>query len=76
MEIQSMTISLPDACKALGISETTLRRISCHGEGLKLRYLGSKPVVVKAELEAFLADLPTRPVNRTILSHDRTAAET
>jgi hypothetical protein len=74
MEIQSLTMSLPDACKALGVSESTLRRISSHGEGLKLRYLSSKPIVVRAELEAFLADLPTQPVNRTILSHDRTGA--
>jgi hypothetical protein len=74
MPLSELTLPLKDAARALGCSETTLRRIASHGQGLQIRYISNRPLIVKAELDAFLADLPTRPVNKTILSHDLTGA--
>jgi excisionase family DNA binding protein len=51
--------SVADACRALGISRTTLYQLRKDGR-LVSRKLGRRTVILAADLQAFLATLPTQ----------------
>lgn len=50
--------TVTEAAEAAGVSEMTLRRAYRSG-ALTLRYPTSRPVVMKSDLEAWLAACPT-----------------
>lgn len=60
--VQPQGLSVLDACKFLGVGKTTLYEAIKQGR-LKVRKLGKRTIIVRADLEEFLASLPTSPVS-------------
>lgn len=53
-----VSYSIPGAALATGLSESALRRYIRAGE-LAVRFSGTKPLIERDELAAFVAALPT-----------------
>jgi len=58
-----LAYSIDEAAAAVGYSSDTIRRAIRNSE-LVARYANSKPVVMAAELTAWLESKPTEPPNR------------
>jgi len=57
-EIQAVSFDIPGAALATGLSETTLRDAVRRGD-LAAHYSGTKPVIDRDELRAFIRALPS-----------------
>jgi len=53
-----VSFDLPGAAVATGLSEYTLREAIRKGD-LIVNYYGTKPLILRDELQRFVADLPT-----------------
>ena len=53
-----LSYSVPDAARAVGLSEWSIRAAIRNGD-LAPRYYGTKPLIPAAELEAWLNALPS-----------------
>lgn len=56
-EIQPVSFDIPGAALATGLSERTLRRYIQAGD-IAVRFSGTKPLIERDELAAFVASLP------------------
>lgn len=57
-EIQPVSYDIPGAAIATGLSESALRR-HINAGALAVRYSGTKPLIERDELAAFVATLPS-----------------
>lgn len=57
-EVSPAALTVPDAARYLGMSETALRAKQRNGD-IEFRYITSHPVVLVADLDALLASAPT-----------------
>lgn len=57
-EVTPVALTVPDAARYLGISETALRAKQRNGD-IEFRYITSHPVVLVADLDALIAAAPT-----------------
>jgi excisionase family DNA binding protein len=57
-DVEVLSYRIPEACKAVSVSEATLRRAIRRGE-LRLRYLSEHPVIDRDDLIAWLKNAPT-----------------
>jgi hypothetical protein len=57
-EIQAVSFDIPGAALATGLSERTLRDYIRNGD-LAVHYSGTKPVIEREELQAFIRALPS-----------------
>ena len=57
-EIQPVSFDIPGAVLATGLSESALRRYVQAGD-IAVRYAGTKPLIERDELAAFVAALPS-----------------
>lgn len=58
VEITPVSYDIPGAAMATGLSETTLRDAVRRGD-LAAHYSGTKPVIEREELRAFILALPS-----------------
>jgi excisionase family DNA binding protein len=59
-----LTLSVADACRALGIGRTNLYRLIGE-QKIEARSLGGRTVIPAESLRAFLASLPAAPIRKT-----------
>lgn len=57
-DIDRLAYSVDEAAAAVGLSSKTLRRAQADGE-LRFHFPTSKPVVLRADLEAWIQSAPT-----------------
>jgi excisionase family DNA binding protein len=60
LALPPLLVKPADACRLLGVGETTLRELAATGR-VKVRYLGTKRRFVYASLVAYAESLPTDP---------------
>lgn len=58
VEITPVSYDIPGAVLATGLSESALRRY-IHAGAIAVRYSGTKPLIERDELAAFVAALPS-----------------
>lgn len=58
MSTMTLTITIPDAVKATGMSRTSIYEALKRGD-LTARKAGRRTLIAVADLEAYLANLPT-----------------
>ena len=61
MEPKKLAYTYDQAAAAVGVSARTLRELVARGD-LAVKYVGSKPLILASDLEAWLEALPSERV--------------
>lgn len=59
----TVSLSIPEAVKASGIGRTTIFDMIKTGR-LPAKKLGARTIILRSDLEAFVANLPSRVANK------------